>query len=668
MTGGCMGEVLVVNLSDCDSEKQEVPEDVYRDFIGGYGLGAWYIYRGQPKGVDPMGDKAVLGFLPGLLGGTSVPFSGRFMIAGKSPLTGGWGDSNGGGHLSPAIKAAGYDGIFVTGVSPDPVYVVIRGKKVEIKSASHLWGKDTVETEEIIRRETGDPRLRVACIGPAGEKRSLLSGVVTEGGKSASGSGLGAVMGSKGLKALAVSGRRETPLARALELGELNRHYLDGYGRSSYLGRAAARRIRILSSLPRFVPSRLWRKAPVLKELLRAYGTAAWTTAAVGLGDCPVGNFAGGGFVDFPFNGRAGAVSGWELERYRVRRYHCHDCPLGCGGIYVLEEGPYAVEQSLGPGYRALAALGPDCMCSDLKAILYMNDLLNRACMDVEAAGVVLSFAMECFEKGVISTADTGGLELTWGNSRAMVEMARKMIRREGLGEILADGVDRAALSLGKGCEEWAMSAGGNELAMHDPRRDPAVGLSYVVEPVPGRVGIYGAPRAEVQELEFDMEEAGGLAPEFTGGGGGEREGSGRALALRNHWSRLLDCSGLCRLGAATSELPLVEWLNAVTGWDRDFAFYLEAGERIDAIRQCFNAREGIRPENIGLPNRARGVPPLEKGPLAGVTIDIESSLHAYHEAIEYDPEKGWPSERKLRRLGMVWCLPGKGQRMQFFR
>jgi aldehyde:ferredoxin oxidoreductase len=590
------------------------------------------------------------------------------MVVGKSPLTGGWGDANAGGHLSPEIKRCGYDGIFIKGISERPVYVLVIGDRVEIRDASHLWGRDTVEAEELIQQEVGDRKLRVACIGRAGENMSCIAGVVTEGGRMAARSGLGAVMGSKNLKALAIKGDREVAVADSLGLKELNRRFLEDFKRPSLIGRTATGHMRTAARLLRLLPADPRPESSLQKDLFGTYGTSGWTAAAAMVGDSPVRNLGGTGYRDFPLDEKAERISGDELISYQVEKYRCHLCPMGCGGICEVGEGPYPLRHTHKPEYETLAALGANCLCSDLPAIMYMNDLLNRAGMDSISAGVTLSFAMECFERGILTADDTDGLELTWGNSEAMVDMIKRMISREGFGDVLADGVKRASDHIGKGSEEFAMHAGGQELPMHDARYDPTFGLAYITEPTPGRHTISSKYYTASYGLDRKVKGVRKIPVMARKKRRYKWKGWGRDQAVCSKYSQLIACSGLCIFGVATCDAPLVEWINAVTGWGYDLEAYLETGERIAAIRQCFNAREGISPDMVDLPPRAKGEPPLQDGPLAGVTLDMDTMRREYWEAMEYDPEKGWPSEEKLRRLGIVWCLPGKGKRMQFFR
>jgi aldehyde:ferredoxin oxidoreductase len=668
MSGGYMRKVLVVDLSSGSYEKMEISEGVFRDFLGGYGLGAWFIYREQPRNIDPLGEEAILGIMPGLLTGTSVPFSGRFMVVGKSPLTGGWGDANAGGHLSPEIKRCGYDGIFFKGISERPVYVLVKGEEVEIRDASHLWGMDTVETEEMIQQEVGEKKIRVACIGRAGEKMSFISGVVTEGGRIAARSGLGAVMGSKNLKALAIKGDLEVAVADNSKLKELNSRFLEDFNRPSFIGRTATKHVRAAGRLLRILPADPRPESSAQKDLFCTYGTSGWTAAAAGVGDSPVRNLGGVGYTDFPLDEKAERISDDEIIKYQVKKYHCYKCPMGCGGICEVEEGPYPLQHTHKPEYETLAALGTNCLCSDLPSLMYMNDLLNRAGMDTISAGVTLSFAMECFEQGVLTRDDTDGLELTWGNPEAMVAMLEKMISREGFGDVLADGVKEASGRIGKGSEEFAMHAGGQELPMHDARYDPTFGLAYVTEPTPGRHTISSKYYTASYELDRKVKEVKKIPILARKKRRYKWEGWGKDQTVCSKYAQLIACTGMCMFGVATCDAPLVEWMNAVTGWDYDLDGYLKTGERIETIRQCFNAREGIKPDMVDLPPRAKGQPPLEDGPLAGVTVDMDNMRREYWEAMEYDPENGWPSEEKLRRLGIVWCFPGKGERMQFFR
>jgi aldehyde:ferredoxin oxidoreductase len=352
------------------------------------------IWDWQPPGLAPLNPQSTLGFITGPLTGTPALIGSRYMVVGKSPLTGTWGDANSGGYFGPHMKFAGVDGVFFQGQAEDPVYLLIDDGRAEIRDARRLWGLDTVETEEQLKAELGR-QTEVTCIGPAGERMSLISGFINNKGRAAGRSGLGAVAGAKKLKAIAVRGNREVPLAYPERVMELRRRYLEEL------------------------------KGPLV-EYYRTYGTCGGVEGATACGDAPVKNWKGAGPVDFP---TAGKISDNNVVRYQYQRFACWHCPLGCGGLVQVNEGPYAVEGHK-PEYETLTAFGTMTLIDNVEAIIKANDLCNRYGLDTISAGVTIAFAMECYEQGLLTREDTGGLELTWGNAAAMLTLLEKMGKR----------------------------------------------------------------------------------------------------------------------------------------------------------------------------------------------------------------------------------------------
>ena len=339
MPHGYWGKLLLVNLSTGQIEVERLPNETYRRYLGGYGLGAHILYERMAAGADPLGPENILGFLPGLLTGSGAPFSGRFMVVARSPLTGAWGDSNCGGNFGPALRGTGYDGLFVTGVADRPTYVYVDGEQAELRDATDLWGLDTVETEKALQERLGQD-VRVTCIGPAGERRSLLAGIVNDGGRIAARCGLGAVMGAKRLKAIVVRGKARPPLADPQAFRRATAKYRQLFRRKP-------------SRWARLIPPFLLRLLPFVRRLrtrlgggpaqmvidsFRLYGTAAGTAALVELGDAPVRNWTGIGYRDFPLS-RSARLSDEAVIVHNVRPYACSACPVACGAIARLPDG-----------------------------------------------------------------------------------------------------------------------------------------------------------------------------------------------------------------------------------------------------------------------------------------------------------------------------------------
>ena len=648
MPNGYWGRVLFVDLSSGGIEVETLPEAVYRDYLGGYGLGAYVLYRRMPAGADPLGPENLLGFLPGLLTGSGAPFSGRFMVVARSPLTGGWGEANCGGDFGPALRGAGYDGVFVRGVAERPVYLYLDGDQVELREAAHLWGLDTRQTEEAIHGETS-PGTRVACVGPAGERRSLLAGIVNDGGRIAARCGLGAVMGARRLKAVAARGKRRPALASPEDFREAAKRYrrLFRRRRARWASLIPALLLRLLPILRRLQVRLSGGMPQMVVESYRRYGTAAGTAALVELGDTPVQNWRGVGFRDFPLALSSG-LSDEAVIRERVRPYACHSCPVACGAIVRLPDGGTGHK----PEYETLASFGPLVMNSDLDVVVRCNELCNLAGLDTMSAGVAVALAMECAEQGWLPDELAGELPLRWGDGGAVVELVRRIAeRRPGLGEWLADGVRRAARRLGREAQEAVMECGGQELPMHRGLYEPAVALGYAVDPAPGR---HTSTMSGIAGLEP-------FAPYFARQGLRPADrydyaGKGPTLAVLMPVLRAYDALGLCHFALQMGRPPFLRWLNAATGWDCDEAEFFRVGKRIQVLRHAFNAREGL-PACFALPARERGEPPQEVGPVAGVTLDLPAMAEGYFRSLGLDPDTGRPLPETEQELGLPLAL-----------
>jgi aldehyde:ferredoxin oxidoreductase len=612
MLGGYTGAILYVDLLKGEIKQESPDEKLYRDFMGGYGIGARIIYDRQRAKVDPLGPENILGFVTGPLTGVPGTFGSRYTVMAKSPLTGTWGDANSGGEFGPYLKFAGCDAVFFTGISPEPVYLFINDGKAELRSAGHLWGKDTHETEDMLRSELGG-EVRVACIGPAGEVRSLLSSIITDKGRAAGRSGLGAVMGSKRLKAVAVMGSRSVPVSDPERRLALSKDYL-----SRELGFVAT----------------MWKD----------HGTTWTTSYNAHCGDTPVKNWGGVGSRDFP---NASALDGQSFTDLVERKYSCWGCTLGCGAL--MKEGKkYQYEAGVHrPEYETLGAFGTMCLNDDVESVVKASDICNRYGLDTISVGVAAAFAIECYENGIITEEDTGGLRLSWGDGAAIVALTEKVAKREGFGDVLADGVKRAAERIGKGAEKYAFHVGGQELPMHDPRIAPSLATAYQADPTPGRhtqaalgfVEMGAAVPLDIELPPLDKNVATGKGP---------------IEALFKNGVHIVNTSGVCSFSSMV--LPtdgLAELLAAVTGLQRSQDELNLIGERIANIRQAFNVREGIKPADHKITGRPVGDPPLDEGPTAGVKVDADTLTREYMGAMGWDLETGKPSRKKLEELGL---------------
>lgn len=648
MSGGFTGKYCIVDLTSGLSAVVEPGEAFYKKYLSGYGLGAAVIMERQKPGIDPLSQDSYLGFCTGLLTGSKAFFSGRFMVVGKSPLTGGWGDANAGGFFSRELKRTGYDAVFFTGKAETQVWVSIIDGQIEIRDASALWGKDTVEAEEIIKNELGDRRVQVASIGVAGEKCSYISGIVTDGGRIAARSGLGAIMGSKNLKAIAVRGKQKVAVARPDMVKAINKEFMAEFKKSKIADRISVRSMNLISQIIAHTGISVPASASLVREIYKKYGTSGLTLYSAMTGDMPIKNWDGVGYVDYSFESAA-KTSDKSVIKYQKRRYACQGCPLGCGGIIDIQKGRYKGTVGHKPEYETLGAFGGLILNDDLDEIIEINEMCNRAGIDTISTGGCVAFAIECFEKGIIDENITGGLKLGWGKTEEIVRLTDMIIHREGFGDILADGVKRAAEKIGKGSEQFAVHAGGQELPMHDSRLDQGYAIAYQCEPTPGRHTISCYLYADLLNVKKKFPEAHHMVKKAKG----KQAKDVQRYTAGSFYVQLVNCAGLCLFGAMTSPLPVVEYLNAVTGWDLSADEYFRTGERILSLRKAFNVREGIRPKDQKVHDRAMGRPPLRKGPLKGVRVDMDALQEEFFKTVGWNSVTGGPTLEKLRELGI---------------
>lgn len=653
---GYTGKILCVDLTKGQSWEEDIPDDIYYDYLAGTGLAVRLLYERIPPGADPLGPDNILTFASGLLSGTGSLFTGRWMAAAKSPLTGTWGDANCGGNFSAAIKQCGYDAILVSGISKKPVYLKVSGNKTEIMPADDLWGTDAIETEKkLIAGSTGRKKPVAACIGTAGEKLSLISGICNHGGRIAARSGLGAVMGSKKLKAVVLAGTRPVYPADNAETKRLSKYckkrtWLIPMPKGKYLvllGKIMAK-LCVLPPMPGILIYALYRK----------WGTPGLNRFSVEWGDSPIKNWAGTA-EDYPSK----VSKNIDPDRFTDReleKYHCYACPLGCGGKCSVNG---TSKESHKPEYESVMAFGGLVLNSDLDSIFYINDLLNRAGMDTISAGGTVAFAMECFNRGIITLEDTGGIDLTWGNAEGIIALIEKMIRREGIGDLLADGVEAAAQKIGRGSKDFAITAGKQELAMHDPRSDPGFGLHAAVDPAPGRHTNGAQQYYELYALWKKNKKLPrpGLLIRVKSKFAADKKKAVTAVA-NSCYTHFYNGAGLCLFGAliGAHRVPVFEWMNAATGWDRSPAEYMEVGRRIQTLKQLFNIKQGIEPVSLKANPRSIGRPPQSEGPNKGRSFDLEKMMQDYWQEIGWNREDGTPTAETLRELGLTAVVAGE--------
>ncbi len=642
MKQGCMGSILWVNLTKGSFKEEKIDGKIYEQFLSGYGLAAKIIFDRQKPGLSKFDPDNIFAIMSGLLTNGKAIFNGRWMIAGKSPLTGTWGDSNCGGDFAPAIKSVGYDGIFFIGKSEKPVYLLIDGKKKELVDASGLWGKkDTTETEDYIKGKHGED-CKVACIGAGGENLSLISGVANAKGRLAGRSGLGALMGSKNLKAVALNGNKSVPVNDEDTVWQYTVKFLK----------------ELETDLSDF------------GKTMKNCGTAGTLTDSAESGDSPIKNWLGVGVKDFPPE-MANKVNAFSVTKYETQKYHCYGCPFGCGGICHIPGEPL-LKETHRPEYETISGFGAQLLNDDLHSIFLVNEMLNRAGIDTISCATTLDWAFEAYEKGILTKKKTGGLELTWGNHKAVIQVVKEIIKNEGFGAHLKDGVKEAEkyfrehlkIDPEKMKEVTAMHVQGQELPMHDTRRQLGdgglgLGIGYEVEPTPGRhtstfpgwdqyIKTSGTAREQFKKFKFQRK--------YEIEGDDEHKAQGENLKGSSCAEDIINGVGLCNFGFYFGPvLPLVEWINATTGWDKTFEDYLEIGQRIKTVRHAFNIREGIDVANIKMPERARGNPPLKEGPNAYSpnVLRWDDAKKDYYRAMGWDENTAMPKRETLNKLNL---------------
>ncbi|MFX1289121.1 MAG: aldehyde ferredoxin oxidoreductase family protein [Promethearchaeota archaeon] len=650
MGNGFFGKVLWVDLRNEHFRVEEVNETLYRQFIGGYGLGCRLLYEKMVSHINPFSPESIIGFFPGLLTGTAAPYSGRFVVVGKSPLTGTWGDANCGGNFGPAIKACGYDGILVIGKSKEPRYISILEDNVNILNASEIWGKDVIETEIILKKRHGSS-IKTAGIGRAGEKLSKISGIANDRGRIAARSGLGAIMGSKNLKALVLRGNKKVEIFDHNKFYDLIREYNKtaknkplNSTKKAFLGNMFG----MVKSMRRLKMGSI--DAPnLMRTIYRNFGTSIGNTISAESGDSPIKNWSGIGMYDFPYK-KSINLSSVNITKYKVKEYGCFSCPVQCGAILSIPE--LNIEEMHIPEYETCCAFGSLLLNNDLFSIFQINNMCNRAAIDTISAGSTVAYAIECFENGLISEDDTSGLELNWGNSKAILDLVNKMIQREGIGDLLADGVKIAADKIGKESDRYSIHSLGSEIPMHDPRYFNSLAFSYAFDPTPGRHTTASIDFADIGPYD-KFEKKLNLPKKRKQNDNNKVE----AQVAATGFHQILNCAGLCMFSTSFGPYPFIDLLNSLTGWTYNIDEYVTSGLRIQNLRQAFTLREGISITQNELPDRVVGNPPAKKGPLKGRTIKYKDFYKKYCIRMGWNPENGYPLKKTLENLDLGFVI-----------
>jgi len=618
MSGGFSNKILRVDLTSREISVEQPGALFFRTYFGGWGVIAHYLLKEVGPGTDPLGPDNPLIFAPGVVTGAPVAGSGRHAVGALSPLTGGFGEGDVGGYWGVEFKQAGWDAIIVTGQADEPVMLWIKDDQVEIRDAAHLWGKETAEVEADIRDELGDKRIRVAQCGIAGENQVRYACILNDVTRAAGRTGLGAVMGSKRLRAIAVRGSGRVELADRERLRPVAHWLRDNY-KDLWTGR------------------------------LQEHGTVsglAWLSSRGGL---PTRNFQDGLFE------QAEQITGETMtDTILVGRDTCFACPITCKRK-VKQNDRYQIDPIYGgPEYETAAALGSCCGIGDMEAVAYGNQLCNAYGLDTISAGVTIAWAMECFERGLLTEEDTGGLELRFGAADAMITLIEQIAHREGFGALLAEGSLRAATQIGRGTAEFAIQVKGQEAPLHEPRIKFALNLGYATSPTGAdhMHNIHDTEFASEDGLE-DIRSLGILEPLPVDDLGPEKV---RLTKYHIDWQVFHNCLGLCMFMPYSKE-QVRDIVQGVTGWNSSVFELIKTGERALAMARAINHIHGLTAkDDVAHPRFSS--PMRSGGPATGVEIPAEAmagAIELYYEMCGWDKETGAPTAAKLHELGIGW-------------
>lgn len=597
-----MQPILKIDLTTDTTEEYTIPEKWEKDFLGGASLAARILYSTLTKELDPLAPDSPLLFLMGPMTGTSGPTTGRFVICGKGPATGLWAESNIGGFWGPELRAAGYDGLWITGKASEPVYLWLNGSRLEVKKAAHLWGLNTYQTQDKVKEEVGEKSARVCVIGPAGEKQVLFASIMCDHGRMAGRTGMGAVMGSKNLKAIAVYGTNEIPVFDLLKYKTLRSE--------------ANRKLRDDNEA----------------KILREVGTSGVANYAEYLGALPVKYYSRGSFENID------QISGSKMtETILTGRSACQGCVIACGRVVNIRGDKTKLK---GPEHETMVGFGANLLNDKLDAIVEMGELCERYGMDTISTSNTIGLAFRLFEMGVITEKDTGGIALNWGNVDAIEQLVRMIGTRQGIGDLLAQGSKRFGAHFN--AEEEAVQVNGLEVAYHDPRGVSGMALSYATSP-------RGACHNQSDYFFVDW----GHSQEQIGIEYIERHAQAEKsanVAKHQDWRTIFNAIVMC-IFANVEPIEQVKLINAACGLDWTVADMMKAGERAWNLKRAINNRMGLNASNDKLPKAL--LEPAPDGGSAGFVPDLQAMLSAYYEARGWDKETGKPSREKLSELGL---------------
>jgi len=619
---GYAGKILYIDLSKGKHWTEPLPEHVAKAYVGGSGLAAYLLWNLTTEETDPLSPENPLIVATGPATGALAHSSGRFMVASKSPLTGIWGESHAGGFLGPQLKYAGYDALVVVGRSKNPISIVVDDSSVVLHRSDDLWGMNTRDTANELRSRFGKD-YHVMCIGPAGERMVRYSSIMVDYYRALGRTGIGAVMGSKNLKAIAVRG------SGSVEVYDPDRYF------------------EVLEDF-------LWRNTegpwalPAQKSLGR-YGTPCLVSVINAIGRLPTKNHWTGYWEE------ADKISGEELLRYRVSRGSCFSCMIMCKHITSVRDGKYEGAFSGGPEYETVVALGSNLLISDLRAIIYMNQLCNLYGLDTISTGKVLSFVFECYEKGILTKEDLNGVEAVWGSDEAAVELIHAIASRRGIGNVLAEGVVRAAEIVGRGSDVYALHVKRLEVSAQDPRAQKSVGCTWAIS-------VRGADHLRslttVDELGYRDIAAERYGPDKVDWVCDRLSEKYKGYIVKDQEDlfALVDSVIMCKYGTMWPPMYYFDFiaklLYPLTGIKEfgDVEYLRLVAERIANLKRCYNLREGVGKESEVLPRRFTEEP-MPTGPSKGHVCNLEPMLREYYESRGWDYESGLPYEETLERL-----------------
>jgi len=608
------GKYLIIDLSAQKSEVREFDDKTLKNFIGGPSLGAKVLYDEMPAKTPWDAPESMIGFVPGAANGAGPLIGARYTVVSKSPVTNMWNDANSGGNFGTILRKTGFDAIFIKGVSAKPVYVLVDNDAVTFHDASGVWGQTTELAEHTIKEQLGDDKVGIALIGPAGERKSNMAAVMNDTHRAAGRGGSGAVMGSKNLKALVCRGDAKIDVFSKEDIVALNKEITE------------------------------WCKSgPTstnMVPLFNNFGTGGIYAGSVFSGDASVRNW--GGVPSDLTEDEVNAVTSQVMDqRWKIRKYSCNTCSLGCGAIYEIKDGKYPIKETGRPEYETNGMFGSGLGSGDAEMVNWCNFLCNEYGFDVISAGGTIAWAMECYVNGLFTLEETGGVDLKWGNAEAVAQMMEAMCKETSeMGRILNMGALAAAKHYNRGLE-YVMHAGGIEAPQHDPRMSPGLARTYQYDPTPGRhvkggqgfIGVAHLP----PEVKYDF-----VSPETA-----QRDVDGVID------TEITNMAGFCQFGdVAMPPGVKSKFLTALTGITYEGDEARKLGLRSYTMRHAFNVREGIKREDATIAGRIIGKPAMTVGPHTGITIENEKLADLFFTAMDWDLKTMAPSKAALEDIG----------------